>query len=89
MLRVIVPGLLMVLGFVGIVELASFLTIGAAQGKVLVLFGRKIDEHEALPWLIAFACLIAGTFWFSVEARAFRQVWDKLMAELKPQRSVA
>ena len=87
--RVILPGLLMVLGFVGIVELASFLTIGAAQGKVLVLFGHKIDEHEALPWLIAFACLIAGTVWFSIEARAFRQVWDKLMVELKPERSVA
>ncbi len=39
----------MVLGFVGIVELASFLTIGAAQGKMLVLFGHKIDEHECCP----------------------------------------
>ena len=88
-LRVILPALLMVLGFLGIVELASFLTIGAAQGKVLVLFGHKIDEHEVLPWLVAFACLIAGTFWFSIEARAFRQVWDKLMIELKPERSAA
>ena len=44
-LRVIVPALVMVLGFVGVVELASFLTIGAAQGKSLVLFGSKIDEH--------------------------------------------
>ncbi len=86
-IRVILPALIMVLGFVGFVELASFLTIGAAQGKVLVLFGHKIDEHEALPWLIAFACLIVGTFWFSVEARAFRQVWDGLMLELKPERS--
>ena len=87
--RVIVPGLIMVLGFVGIVELASFLTIGAAQGKVLVLFGHKIDEHEALPWLIALALLVIGTFWFTIEARSFRRVWDGLMSELKPQRSVA
>ena len=88
-LRVILPALIMVLGFVGIVELASFLTIGAAQGKVLVLFGNKIDEHAVLPWFIAFACLIAGTLWFSVEARAFRRVWDGLMLELKPERSAA
>lgn len=88
-LRVIVPALIMLLGFVGIVELASFLTIGAAQGKTLVLFGNKIDEHAVLPWSIAFACLIAGTLWFGVEARAFRQVWDKLMAELNPERSAA
>ncbi len=88
-LRVIVPALIMVLGFVGVVELASFLTIGAAQGKALVLFGSKIDEHAVMPWLAAFGCLAAGTFWFSIEARAFRRVWDGLMAELKPQRSVA
>src|SRR5579871_5433709 len=65
-LRVIVPALIMVLGFVGVVELASFLTIGAAQGKALVLFGSKIDEHAVMPWLAAFACLAAGTFWFSI-----------------------
>jgi branched-chain amino acid transport system permease protein len=88
-LRVIVPALIMVLGFVAVVELASFLTIGAAQGKALVLFGSKIDEHEALPWIAAFACLAAGTFWFALEARSFRRVWDGLMAELKPERSAA
>jgi branched-chain amino acid transport system permease protein len=87
--RVLVPGLIMVLGFVGLVELASFLTIGAAQGKTLVLFGNKIDEHAVLPWLSAGACLIVGGFWFSVEARSFRRVWDGLMAELKPERSLA
>ena len=47
------PALLMVLGFVGLVELTSFLTIGAAQGKTLVLFGNKIDMHALLPWLVA------------------------------------
>ena len=36
----------MVLGFVGLVELLSFLTIGAAQGKTLVLFGNTIDVHR-------------------------------------------
>jgi branched-chain amino acid transport system permease protein len=87
--RVLVPGLIMVLGFVGLVELASFLTIGAAQGKTLVLFGSKIDEHAVLPWLSAGLCLIAGGFWFSVEARSFRKVWDSLMAELKLERSLA
>ena len=87
--RVIIPCLVMVLGFVGVVELASFLTIGAAQGKALVLFGNKIDEHDVLPWLAALLCLAAGTFWFALEARSFRRVWDKLTSELKPERSVA
>jgi branched-chain amino acid transport system permease protein len=87
--RVIVPCLIMVLGFVGVVELASFLTIGAAQGKALVLFGNKIDEHDVLPWLAALICLAVGTSWFALEARSFRRVWDRLMSELKPERSVA
>jgi branched-chain amino acid transport system permease protein len=88
-LRVIVPGLLMVLGFVGLVELTSFLTIGAAQGKTLVLFGHKIDVHAALPWSVATVGLLGGIAWLRIEARSLRQVWEKLMIELKPQRSVA
>jgi branched-chain amino acid transport system permease protein len=87
--RVIVPCLVMVLGFVSVVELASFLTIGAAQGKVLVLFGHRIDEHDVLPWLAALMCLAVGTSWFALEARSFRRVWDGLMSELKPERSAA
>jgi len=84
-----VPGLLMVLGFVGLVELTSFLTIGAAQGKSLVLFGNKIDVHAALPWLVATASFLVGVFWLRLEVRLFRRVWESLMLELKPQRSVA
>ncbi|HTD00479.1 MAG TPA: branched-chain amino acid ABC transporter permease [Bradyrhizobium sp.] len=87
--RVILPCLVMVLGFVGVVELASFLTIGAAQGKTLVLFGHKIDEHDVLPWLAALMCLAVGTSWFALEARSFGRVWDGLMSELKPERSAA
>src|SRR5580704_4965154 len=88
-LRVIVPGIFMVLGFVGLVELTSFLTIGAAQGKTLILFGHRIDVHASLPWLLASACLLGGGLWLRPEARAFRRVWEGLMIELKPQRSAA
>jgi branched-chain amino acid transport system permease protein len=87
--RVVVPGLLMVTGFVGLVELMSFLTIGAAQGKSLVLFGTKIDIHAVLPWLVATLSLLVGIFWLRREAQSFRRVWEGLMTELKPQRSVA
>jgi branched-chain amino acid transport system permease protein len=88
-LRVLVPGMLMVAGFVGLVELTSFLTIGAAQGKSLVLFGNRIDIHATLPWLLAAIGLVGGGFWLRLEARSFRRVWDGLMLDLKPQRSVA
>ena len=88
-LRVILPGLLMVLGFVGLVELTSFLTIGAAQGRTLVLFGNRIDVHALLPWLISAVLLFGGGFWFRVEARAFHRVWERLMAEVTPARALA
>ena len=88
-LRVSVPGLLMVLGFVGLVELTSFLTIGAAQGKTLILFGNKIDVHASLPWLIAIVLLLGGGFWFMVEARAFHRVWERLMGDIAPARAMA
>jgi branched-chain amino acid transport system permease protein len=87
--KVLVPGIVMVLGFVGLVELASFLTIGAAQGKTLVLFGNKIDDHAPLPWLSAGLCLVGGGLWFGGEARSFRRVWQGLMLELQPKRSLA
>ncbi len=87
--RVLVPGLLMVLGFVGLVELTSFLTIGAAQGKSLVLFGNKIDIHATLPWLFATVFLLGGGIWLRLEAQSFRRVWESLMADLKPQRSIS
>jgi branched-chain amino acid transport system permease protein len=79
----------MMLGFVGLVELTSFLTIGAAQGKTLVLFGNKIDVHAALPWVISAVLLLGGGFWFRVEARAFHLTWERLMAEAAPARAVA
>ena len=82
-IRVLVPGLALVLGFVGLVELTSFLTIGAAQGKTLVLFGNKIDVHATLPWLISAVAMFGGGAWLRIEARSFRLVWDGLMADLK------
>jgi branched-chain amino acid transport system permease protein len=86
--RVLLPGILMVLGFVGLVELASFLTIGAAQGKTLILFGNKIDIYAAQPWVFATLCLFVGIVWLRREARAFRLIWEGLMVELQPKRSV-
>ena len=64
-------------------ELTSFLTIGAAQGKTLVLGGNKIDVHATMPWLISAVALFGGGAWLRIEARAFRRVWDGLMADLK------
>jgi branched-chain amino acid transport system permease protein len=77
--RVLIPGVILLLGFVGAVELLSFLTIGMAQGKHFVLFRHNIDVMTATPWLVALACLVGGAFWLLREAHAFKRVWDELM----------
>jgi branched-chain amino acid transport system permease protein len=77
--RVLVPGVIVLLGFVGLVELMSFLTIGLAQGKRFALFGEAIDVHSAIPWVISVVFLLGGGAWLTAEGRLFRRVWDGLM----------
>ena len=67
---------IVLLGFVGMVELLSFLTIGLAQGKRFALFGHAIDMYSATPWLISLVFLVGGGYWLPREARAFKRVWD-------------
>jgi branched-chain amino acid transport system permease protein len=83
-LRLLPGGLAVLFGFVSLVELLSFLTIGAAQGKKLVLFGGTIDVHSALPWSISIGCLLIGGLWLRYEAVGFHKVWEALTADLKP-----
>lgn len=82
-LRILLPGLAVLIGFVFLVELSSFHTIGAAQGKTLALFGHKIDTHDPAPWAIAVALFVLGGFWLRLEMRVFARIWDELTADLR------
>jgi branched-chain amino acid transport system permease protein len=82
-LRLSVPVVTVLVGFVGLVELASFQTIGESQGKHLVLFGNPIDVHSLVPWSIVVALLVAGGVWLRLEIRTFTRVWDEITDDLK------
>ncbi|HEY0423826.1 MAG TPA: branched-chain amino acid ABC transporter permease [Rhodopila sp.] len=82
-LRLVIPSLGVLLGFIGLVELMSFLTIGAAQGKRLVLFGNTIDVHATLPWVVSGGSLLVGGLWLRFEAAGFHRVWESLTAEAR------
>lgn len=82
-MRLVIPSLALLLGFVGLVELMSFLTIGAAQGKKLVLFGSAIDVHATLPWAISIGSLLLGGLWLRFEASGFHRVWENVTAEVR------
>jgi branched-chain amino acid transport system permease protein len=82
-LRVGVPLLAAVLGFVALVELASYVTIGVTQGKSLTVFGRAIDTASPLPWIAAIALLGIGAAGAFGQRRAFAARWDAVAGQLK------
>jgi branched-chain amino acid transport system permease protein len=47
-------------GAIVIIELAHRLTIKAAEGAVIRLFGISLDAESAWPWLVAVALAIVG-----------------------------
>jgi branched-chain amino acid transport system permease protein len=85
--RAFPPALIVLLGFVLLVELASFTTIGAAQGKKFSIGGRLIDTTAPMPWVIAIAALVLGALWLRREAHSFRQRWDELIEGTKRQQA--
>jgi branched-chain amino acid transport system permease protein len=82
-LRLLVPVLLVVLGFVLAVELCSFLTIGAAQGKSFTLSKVTIDPRSAQPWLSAGALLVGGGLWLRFAMRRFGAAWSAVSEDVK------
>ena len=85
-LRLVIPSLALLFGFVGLVELLSFLTIGAAQGKKLVLLGQAIDVNAVQPWLVSGGSLLIGAVWLRVEAGRVGRIWESLMTDLMKRR---
>ena len=81
--RVLPAGLLVVFGFVLLVELTQFTTIGSAQGKAFKVGALTIDPHTLPPWLVGAAVLIAGALWLRHGARRFRARWDELIEDAK------
>ncbi len=81
--RMAIPALAVLFGFVGLVELASFATIGAAQGRKLAMFGTEIAAFTATPWLVSVACLVLGGIWLKLEASSFARVWDQVTEDIK------
>jgi branched-chain amino acid transport system permease protein len=81
--RILLPGTLLVFGFVLLVELTSFTTIGAAQGKQFKIGAYPVDPHTLFPWALGAAALLGGAAWLRFESRGFRRKWDALIEDAK------
>ncbi len=82
-IRIFLPGVVLMLGFVLLVELTSFTTIGAAQGKIFKIGDTVVNTQLAGPWVAALFALVAGTIWMRYEFRIFKVTWDALMDDAK------
>src|SRR5262249_47463295 len=82
-LRLVMPSLLVALGFVLVVELCSFLTIGAAQGKSLTVRGIAVDPHRAAPWVAVALLLGVGGLWLRQAIGRFGAAWAAVSDEVK------
>ncbi len=81
--RILLPGLIAVFGFVLLVELTSFMTIGASQGKKFKIGSFAIDPGTAPPWLVGGAALLLGGLWLRFAARQFGATWNALIEQSK------
>ena len=82
-IRVLVPGSMVVLGFVMIAELVSFTTIGASQNKKFQVGSLLIDTASPVPWAIGAFALLLGGLWLRHESKGFQRVWDSTMEDIK------
>jgi branched-chain amino acid transport system permease protein len=82
-LRLLAPGLAVAVGFVLVVELCSFLTIGAAQGKTFTLSRITIEPHTPLPWAVAAVLLVGGGLWLRAAGGHFAAAWHAVIDEIK------
>ena len=87
-IRVLVPGAMVVLGFVLIAELVSFTTIGASQNKKFQVGSLLIDTASPVPWAIGAFALLLGGLWLRHESKGFQRVWDSTMEDIKRQAAV-
>lgn len=77
-LRLLLPLLIAIAGFVTLVELCSLATIGAQKGKALHVFGRPLDPSLATPWVGAAILLLIGGFLVHRAARSFAERWNAI-----------
>jgi branched-chain amino acid transport system permease protein len=66
-----------------VIELCSFLTIGAAQGKSFTLSHVTIDPRSAGPWAAAAVLLAGGGVWLRYAIGGFGAAWATVTEEIK------
>ncbi len=83
MLRLAVPAAIALLGFVMLIEMTYRLSLDAAHGTALNVFGISVDASSVSAWLLAQALLLIGGGFFLKLRGAFLDVWGDAQAALE------
>lgn len=83
MLRLAAPAVIALTGFVMLIEMTYRLSLDAAHGTSLNLFGWNVDATSTLAWLIAISMLLVGGAFFLRLRGAFLDVWEDAQAALE------
>lgn len=83
MLRLAVPAVIALLGFVMLIEMTYRLSLDAAHGTALNVFGISVDASSVSAWLLALALLLIGGGFFLKLRGAFLDVWGDAQAALE------
>ncbi len=83
MLRLAAPAVIALTGFVMLIEMTYRLSLDAAHGTSLNLFGWNVDATSTPAWLIAISILLVGGAFFLRLRGAFLDVWEDAQAALE------
>lgn len=83
MLRLAAPAVIALIGFVLLIEMTYRLSLDAAHGTSLNLFGLHVDAASVPAWLIAISMLLVGGAFFLRLRGAFLDVWEDAKATLE------
>ena len=89
MCALVAAGALALAGVVAAIEMLYHLTLAAADGSTMTLFGIGLDIATATPWLVAAALFLAGGAAFLKTQGRFQQAWDDANGEIDTQKAGA
>jgi branched-chain amino acid transport system permease protein len=76
-------GALMLVGFIGLIEMIYHYESREAANKAFQMFGVTLDPNRAVAWLGVLALLIVGGWLFSGAVRKVRLAWDSITPDLQ------
>ena len=83
LLAIAIAALVILLAAVMMIEMLYHLTLDAANGTVMQLFGRSVDTAAAPAWIIAAVLAVVGIVAFRAVRPGFVQVWSDANTEIE------